>query len=139
MGQLMNLVVEPSEESSGQCDCCGTTTRKVWGSVSYDETTVAVYYVRWTVGHLEHDPRFDLVIGRWGEDATDDDRCIVSLLYRPGGGFMVIDGRDDIASGATHMMARDDVIGTPLAQNAFDLLDAIWLQDSRIAEITQVN
>ena len=32
-------------------------------------------------------------------------------------------------------LARGEVIGTPLAQVAFDLVDAIWLQDERIAEV----
>ena len=32
--------------------------------------------------------------------------------------------------------ARDQVIGTPLAQQAFAIVDVIWLNDPRIAEIT---
>jgi hypothetical protein len=34
-------------------------------------------------------------------------------------------------------MSREDVIGTSLAQQAFDIFDTIWLQDGRIAEVTQ--
>jgi hypothetical protein len=32
-------------------------------------------------------------------------------------------------------LAREEVIGTNLAQKAFDIVDAIWLQDDRILEI----
>jgi hypothetical protein len=32
-------------------------------------------------------------------------------------------------------LARSEVIGSPLAKTAFDIVDAIWLQDKRIAEI----
>jgi len=33
-------------------------------------------------------------------------------------------------------LARDDVVDTPLAQEAFDLVDAIWFNDANIAEVT---
>jgi hypothetical protein len=34
-------------------------------------------------------------------------------------------------------LARAEVIGTPLAKQAFELVDAIWLRDERIAEIVE--
>jgi hypothetical protein len=33
-------------------------------------------------------------------------------------------------------LAREDVIMTPLAQEVFEILDVIWEQDERIAEVT---
>jgi hypothetical protein len=51
---------------------------------------------------------------------------------------MVIDsgGRPFASSElAGKSLAREDVVGTPLAQLAFDVVDAVWLQDERIAEI----
>jgi len=33
-------------------------------------------------------------------------------------------------------LRRDEVIGTPLAPVAFELVDAIWMQDERIGELT---
>jgi hypothetical protein len=33
-------------------------------------------------------------------------------------------------------LQRDQVIGTPLAQRAFDVVDAIWLVDARIGEVS---
>ena len=32
-------------------------------------------------------------------------------------------------------LAREDVVDTPLARVIFDIVDAVWLQDERIAEI----
>jgi hypothetical protein len=32
-------------------------------------------------------------------------------------------------------MSRSEVVDTPLAQAAFDMVDAIWIQDTRIAEL----
>jgi hypothetical protein len=37
---------------------------------------------------------------------------------------------------AGRSLAREDVVGTPLAQEVFDLVDAIWLNDGNIAEVT---
>jgi len=34
-------------------------------------------------------------------------------------------------------LARSQVIGTPLAHAAFEYVDAIWLQDERIAELVR--
>jgi hypothetical protein len=39
------------------------------------------------------------------------------------------------ASIASRALARDEVIGTPLAKNVFDLFHAIWLQDQRLDEL----
>ena len=33
-------------------------------------------------------------------------------------------------------LGRQDVVGTPLAKYAFDVVDVIWLHDHRIVEIT---
>jgi predicted outer membrane lipoprotein len=41
---------------------------------------------------------------------------------------------DDLAS---RLLSRQEVIGTPLAPQAFEIVDAIWLGDSRISEITE--
>jgi hypothetical protein len=35
-------------------------------------------------------------------------------------------------------LKRADVIGTPLASEVFQLVDAIWLQDARIAEVRRL-
>jgi hypothetical protein len=51
---------------------------------------------------------------------------------------MVIDANTrDVARGElTHRgLRRDEVIGTALAKQAFEVIDAIWLQDGRLAEI----
>ena len=41
-------------------------------------------------------------------------------------------GRSSLVGSA---VARAAVIGTPLAKFAFDIVDAVWIQDSRIGEI----
>jgi hypothetical protein len=136
------LCATPLEESSAHCACCGNMTRTIWGDLSTEDRAVAVYYVQWTPGSPQHDPNIDLVIGEWGTDAKPEDRVLVSLLYRsrPDGGVMVIDGEGrpaDQRSLCGQALKREEVIGTPLAANAFALFDAIWLQDPRIEELRE--
>jgi hypothetical protein len=134
------LFIEPGEESSTHCACCGNLTRSVWGAVDTAERRVATYFVQWTARSPQHHPHFDFVIGAWGEGARPDDRVLVSLLHRPGpdGGVMVVDGAgrppDDRAL-CGRALSREEVMGSPLAANAFALFDVIWLQDERIAEL----
>jgi len=127
----------------GPCDCCGGGSRTVWGYLHRDTgETEAAYFVQWTLGNVEgHGANFDLIIGDWGEGTTKSDRRAVALNLRwierePQ--FMIIDAatrpvaHSDLVGGT---LAREDVIGTPIAQQAFDIIDAIWLYDPRIKEI----
>lgn len=137
----MFVEFDPAHETvSGPCPCCGEMTRVVWGSVIQDEATVAVYYVQWTPGKLQHKPNFDLILGPWGEDALDEERFAVSLSYWPEkGSFMVIDAGERPVSKSSligRALRRDEVIGTEIADYAFDVVDAVFLQDKRLAEMS---
>lgn len=141
----MELTATPWEESSGTCDCCGNTSKTIWGDVSTPQQGVATYYVQWTVGSAEHFPNIDLIIGRWGDDADPAQRILVSLMYRPGrngGSFMVIDSERRPANDPRlcgRALKRVEVIGTPLAKEVFQLVDCIWLQDPRMAAVRELD
>ena len=104
------------------------------------DRTVAAYRLHWTIGHLDTPgANLDLVIGSWGEGADASDRFAASLLYREPAdappAFMVIDATErSIANSelAGSALRRDEVIGTPIADQMFALVDVIWLQDGRI-------
>jgi len=141
MIQSSDLEVEPTGESGGTCDCCGNRSRTVWGFVHRrGAETVASYFVQWTVGRslAEHPANFDLILGSWGDGASADDRCAISMLYsenEDGPSVMVIDATDrprDMSSLASSVLTRAEVIGTPLAAAAFAIVDAIFLQDDRL-------
>ena len=131
--------VERMGESGGHCDCCGKESRCVWGTVNDGDTALAAYWMHWTIGHLsEPGANLDLILGRWGEGASADDRVVISMLHRqqPDGSpaLMVIDAADRPAAKgelANTALARAEVIGTPLAAQAFALVDAIYEQDGR--------
>ena len=112
----------------------------LWGDLSSPDAAIAVYYVQWTVGAPDHRPNFDLLIGCWGDGASRDDRALVSLEFQPGkdGGFMVIDASErrlKYDSLCAHAMRREDIVGSPSAKMVFDLIDAMWEQDSRLTEV----
>ena len=139
MSSALPLEVETTGESSGFCDCCGRTSQTVWGLVSSHGTPVASYFVQWTVDHLsENGANIDLIIGSWGEGTEREDRAAVSLRYRLDedgiGSVMVIDAHDRPTAKSElvgSVLRRDEVIGSPLATQVFDLVDAIFLQDDR--------
>jgi hypothetical protein len=134
--------IEPGGSHETICECCGQLSRTVSRFAYLGDEAAAAYFVQWTVGGVDtHGANFDLIIGKWGEGATARDRSSVALEFRRtdrGPSFIVIDasarpaGRSDLVSRA---LAREEVVGTPIAKSAFKLVDAVWLHDGRIGEI----
>src|SRR6476659_1315907 len=90
------ILATPWNESSGTCDCCGRTSKTIWGNLSLNDKRLAVYYVHWTVDAPEHNPNIDLLVGEWGDGADAQNRVLVALLFQPslnGGAFMIVDGQ----------------------------------------------
>ncbi len=138
----MAFIVETSGSNDfGPCSCCGHMSRTVWGYLNREDQTVAVYYVQWTLGRLDHGANFDLIVGPWDSDSSADDRSVVAVAYRltpKGPQFMVIDALERPAAKSTlakTALKRGQVIGTPLAAEIFAMVDAIWLHDGRIREL----
>lgn len=138
---MTSLTATPWKESQGTCACCGNTSKTIWGDLSDDQGTHAVYFVQWTVDSPDHYPNIDLIIGPWGEGTSADQRMLACLRFRPapdGGAFMVIDAGDRRPSSPplfSRSLRRDEVVGTPLAPRVFQLVDAIWLTNPRIEEV----
>ncbi len=133
--------VEQSGTSEGHCDCCGSTTKRVWGLIHKDGAAVAAYFVGWAEQRPDHGASFDLILGKWGASATKQDRYAVALDYRIVEGshqFMVVDAHGRLTYGselADSALNRSEVIGTPLASQVFALIDAIYMGDPRLDEI----
>jgi len=117
-------------------------SRLVAGLIYRDGDAYAAYQVHWTLGQVAlHGATFYVILGYWGEGALAADRYAVALRYRSDSGstgFMVVDaGETAIASHPLvgRGLAREEVIGSPLAQEVFEIVDFIWLRDERISEI----
>lgn len=74
--------IEQTGASGGHCDCCGSTTKRVWGLVHRDGAAVPAYFVGWAEDRPDHGANFDLVLGKWGSSAGKQDRYAVALDYR---------------------------------------------------------
>lgn len=141
----MELKATPLHETSAACECCGKVSKTICGEVAIPNKTLAVYFVQWTLGSAEHAPNIDLVLGPWGADSDPGERVLISLAYDPGpdgGGFTIIDSETRPANSPKlcgKALKREDVIGTPFAQEAFQLVDAIWLDDPRVGEVKRLN
>lgn len=141
MRQLTRITAFPLGQSTFDCECCGRLSRTVWGEVCDVRGNTVAYYCQWTVGGPEHDANVDLIMGPWDENSTSDDRVLVSLLFRRFdgvGSFMVIDAaprHHKVARLCREGLARDEVIGTCLAQAAFTTVDAIWNEDGRVQDL----
>lgn len=138
------FTIEPDDsEDFGPCECCGNMSRTVWGYVHDGNTMIAAYYVQWTRNKPDHGAFFDLILGKWDDDSTPKDRKAVSLLYKRmenGAGFRVIDARKRPLAESELIgkaLSREQVVGTPLAKRAFDVVDTIFEQDIRINEISK--
>jgi hypothetical protein len=142
---MQNIAVDPDEQNDvGPCECCGSMSRTVWGYLSVDGQSRAVYYVQWTLGQVpRHGANVDLIMGEWGEDATPEKRVAVSLVYRVGPDgpeFSSIDPdeRPHASSGlAAHCIPGRHVLGNPVGADAYAFLHAIFGQDPRVAELVQ--
>jgi hypothetical protein len=126
----------------GPCDCCGRNSRRVWGLAHDDRCCLAAYFVHWTVGHAaDRGVNIDLIMGKWGEGAGAEKRSAVALAYRmleTGPTLMVIDASERPMAESNlvgHVLSREQVIGTPIAEEVFAVADAILAQDDRIAEV----
>jgi hypothetical protein len=128
-------------ESTGYCDCCGKQSKTIWGDLADSSGAKAVYFVQWTIDDPAHMPNFDLVIGPWGDGTSPTERMLVSLLYQPrsgGGSFMVTTGKGrpaDDRSLCSRALESVEVVGTPLANQVFSLVDSLWLTEPRIEGI----
>jgi hypothetical protein len=132
------FTIEKQGESSGHCDCCGHTSKRIWGFVDRQDSGVAAYFATWTDYHLnDKGANFDFVIGAWGDGTSTADRFAASLEFRfqedGSPTVFVVDADQEAFRGLADIaMRRDEVIGTPLAKQVFDIFDAIYLQDDRL-------
>ncbi len=127
----------------GPCECCGGTSIITSGLVSRDHEPYAAYQVHWTKDQvIKHGAEFYIILGEFGDGTTAADRFAVALHFfveDDRHGFSIVDA--DRTCIATHPLVgralqRSDVINTPLAGEVFELIDAIWLEDENIADVT---
>jgi hypothetical protein len=133
------LEIEPaSMKNSGRCTCCGKGRRTVWGYVYRDGGPRACYFVEWTLGRSDCSARFDVVVGQWFDGTTETDRETVSLEYRlldSGPSFAVVDAEGRPAAEVGRAKKGTEIEGTPLAEEALTIAEAVLQVDDRVREL----
>jgi hypothetical protein len=142
----LRLVINPEDERTfGPCSCCGNMTRRVWGYVAQGDVTIAAYFVEWTPGHEETAANFDLIVGKWGEDAGPASRKAVSLDFRQletGPAFRVINAKDRPVGTnplVGESLSREQIMDEPIAQTIFGICDTVFLEDPRVLPLRERN
>ena len=133
------LTIEPDgEKVHGPCPDCGRSTRSVWGYVSNAAGPRAVYFIRWTDGHLERGAELIISIGAWDTDAPATDRISFGLACRVDGngpGFMLVDAAD-LPWGTEEFLGtkltRAAALSHPLKPEVFEILDDLVVKDARL-------
>ncbi len=134
----VTIEIEPDGEAVHErCADCEEVTRSVWGYVSSEQTARAVYFIRWTDGHLERGARVLVSIGGWGPESVPDDRRCFGFDCRMGTdrpGFMIVDAselpwaqRDFLGA----KLAREQALTDPLLQEVYAILDRVTEAEAR--------
>lgn len=128
------IAVQPNGLEKTPCDCCGKTTIEYRGDLYHKEDWMAFYWVRMSEAHPEALPTFHIGTGNWAQGAKKDKRWIFGSEYDiKSQGFRIM----DLAKGSdlATWLDRKDVIGTDFAQQAFSMLDAIFMRDERLKDL----
>ena len=133
------IEIEPaSMKNSGRCACCGKSRGTVWGYVYRDGGPRACYFVEWTIGRSDCSARFDVVVGNWFDGTTEADREAVSLEYHlleSGPTFSFVDAEGRPAAEVGRATRGVEIAGTPLAEEAVTIADAVLQVDDRVREL----
>lgn len=135
-------IEQAGANETGVCDCCGRSSRRVWGYAYAKGRCIAAYFVDWTLGHVaDSGANIDVILGEWGDTASADRRNAVALSYRltDTGPWLIVIDADRRAFSRSRLVGRalrrDEVIGTAHADEVFAVCDAILAKDERVAEL----
>ena len=120
----------------GVCSCCGSDTACTRGVVLKGGECLASYLVKWTIGDPSHGMGWLISL----PNAEQGKEVSVSLGYSfEHRSFMVRHLGDyswepNELAGFGELLDRDEVIGTPLAERTFAIVDDIWLSDPYVRD-----
>ena len=139
-----SLSIEPGDLTVlGHCDCCGRESRAFNGFVTQAGNAYAVYIARYTHGHPESGVAMAVSIHGWGERNDSSLKECVALDWRrfdSGPGCVVLDGAESPWAqerSLGRLLSRAEAMSSGRAQEAFDVTDAVWAADARLAQAVE--
>ena len=138
-GPIAGLSLDPGEGADlGPCPDCGSSARSVWGYVAKNGKAHAAYYACWTENHLERGVQILVSIGRFGEGTVSTMRNMIAAECRMNGerpSFMIVDADKVVLEDQELFgkgLSRDEVLKSPLKDQAFAVLDHLCFCDERV-------
>ena len=110
----------------------------MWSLVDDETGAYAVYYARWTPGHLDRGAQLYVSLHGWGEGADPSQKVSVGLDSRMGEdrpSFAVIDAHGLPWSEHANLgrpLTREAAFGSGAAAEAFNVVDHALEQDERL-------
>jgi len=127
------ITVFETEKQETPCDCCRETTVTLHGDLEQSGDWLAFYMARFTASHTGVGPHFRVLTGDWSDNAPTTSRWIFEAeLNIEAQGFMLLDTSKHAGSISAIHLDRNDILNTPFAAEAFAMLDAIYMKDSRL-------
>ena len=139
---MTDIEIVPTDHAiTGPCSCCNLMSHNVRGEARVNGNLRAVYYVRWMPERLDGHAEWTLDMGN-GRDVPIAERSIVALLcrsHRRWPAFMVIDAartsRGTEVFRCGQALAAADVVGRPIATEAYAIVDQVLAHDPRVTEL----
>ncbi|MEJ6395360.1 hypothetical protein V8J82_19015 [Gymnodinialimonas sp. 2305UL16-5] len=133
---LGEIIVEEREDTSTRCACCGGTTLRLTGDLKDQNGWLAFYSVRYSAAHPERLPRFVLGYGDWSSEAPPGQRWVFGADWsKDHNGFRLADLSSGPSQGDATHLDRSDILDTRFAEDAFAMLDAILMHDTRLKDL----
>jgi hypothetical protein len=134
------LAFEFSPPNYFACDCCGNTTASLTRFVYQDGYAYAVYYAMFTEGHPDAAISGLIILGDWGDGATQADRVAFPFRLWADGDTNNVSLLDAAQSpwgqgiSLARVLDRAEALTHPWKQEVFHITDQMVIEDREIAE-----
>jgi hypothetical protein len=136
---MTSYLVRPWEETKTfPCADCGAAATRVAGDVLADGTVRAVYRMTWVESHPERRAHLAIGLGSWDQRASRADRHLIELQVWHRDRYpslTVIDSpshREFVDNVLGIGLRRDQVVGTPVGRELFEITDQVMFHDPRV-------
>lgn len=122
------------------CDCCGNTTTSLTRFVYQDGLAYAVYYAMFTQGHPDAAISGLIILGDWGDGATQADRVAFPFRLWADGDTNNVSLLDAPQSpwgqgvSLARILDRAEALVHPWKQEVFHITDHMVVEDREIVE-----
>lgn len=129
-----DVTIRETDTDHTACNCCGKLTTVVSGALDVGEQSAGWYTVGVTLDAPNHLPLCRLYIGDWTETAGPTERWGVRIGIAPDGPHLLDWSKEEQqeAQSVFTPLNRQQVLGTPLEPQLWELVDRIMTQDTRL-------